>query len=50
MFAFNVDQEKVSHIPYMLKEWTREQGPRLWSARWSWTVPRARKGPGAATR
>lgn len=28
MFAFNVNQEKVSHIPYTLKEWTREQGPK----------------------
>ncbi len=28
MFAFNVDQEKVSQIPYTLKEWTCEQGPK----------------------
>ena len=28
MFASNVDQEKVSHIPYTLKEWTSEQGPK----------------------
>ncbi len=26
MFAFNVDQEKVSHIPYTLKGWAHHHG------------------------